>query len=76
MESMSEFVGQKDKNVHIFTVYDKIFSKHDPSGGGSSRPAKRAKAAERATSFTELLPLVYVASLDPLIHLANLFCKP
>jgi hypothetical protein len=63
MESMSEFVGQKDKNVHIFTVYDKIFNKHDASNGVSSRPAKRAKPDERATSFTELLPLVCVILL-------------
>jgi chromosome transmission fidelity protein 18 len=55
MDSVSGFLGQKDKNVGIFTVFDKVFNKRGPNG----RQAKRGRKSDQPTSFSELLPLVY-----------------
>lgn len=53
MDSMSEFVGHKDKDVGLFTVFDRIFTKRD-----AVRTAKRARAEGKQSSAQQLLHLV------------------
>eukprot|EP00041_Stephanoeca_diplocostata_P006930 m.95929 g.95929 ORF g.95929 m.95929 type:complete len:1017 (-) comp16625_c0_seq2:77-3127(-) len=57
MDSMSEFLGHKDKDVGLFTVFDRIFTKRD-----SVRTLKRARIEGAKSSAQQLLHLVMANS--------------